>query len=360
MGSIGSCAKSCCCVAACPNKIAQIKLTLGTGYSPLIFTRDVDAPLTQDCLVYLLAGDWCNYLTDDKGTGSCSRLGTMRDCRVTITHDTASVNPLIFSCPRFDGSGWYPGSATIQTTTLSDGAVREYYWPNEIFANGIETGTYNGTAFTFRPGSHWNATNVCLSDIDLAAAIKASLVTSLGGVYPEFTASRFDVAVTRDGLTCGSSLDLYGQSVVITAKCGGLFGSDCWNVTMTKSTAISAAVVELTRNSLKVTFLQRHLKSMAVGTNCNSPPRTTPPIDDVLEMGVSKVGFQIGLPYGIPAVECFSSYDFSMTLPGIIFRPWATAEFPTCDGNDFDVVVGNIDGTADPVTFNGRVELIYA
>ena len=362
MGSIGSCVKSCCCGAACPSEIAQIKLTLGMAYySPLVFTRDINAPLTQDCLEYLLAGDWANYLTDDKGTGSCSRLGTMRDCRVTITH-AASVNPLIFSCPRFDGSGRYPGSAKVQTTTTSDGQVNEYYWPSEIFANGIETGTYNGSAFTFHSGSHWNGTNVCLSDLDLAASIKADLVTWLGSIYPEFEAGAFSVVVERNTLTPDTPLGLYGQSIVMTGKCGGLLGSDCWNVTMTKSANISAAIVELTRRSLKVTFLQRHFKSMVVGSNCNSPPRTTPPLDSVSEAGVSKVGFEVGLPFGIPAVECFSAYDFSVTLPELRLvigfgDPFGDPrDFPTCDANDFSVVSAN----TDPITFNGRVELIYA
>jgi hypothetical protein len=360
MGSIGGCVQKCCCVGACKNEIAQIKLTLETGYSPLVFTRDVNKPLTQDCLEYLLAGDWANYLTDDKGTGSCSRLGTMRDCKITITHATP-VNPLVFSCPRFDGSGWYPGSAKVQTTTLSDGLVHEYYWPSEIFANGYETGTYNGTAFTFQSGSHWNATNVCLSDVALAAAIKADLVTYLGSIYPEFASGAFSVAVERTTLTPDTPLGLYGQTVVMAGKCGGLLGSDCWNVTLTKSANISAAIVELTRNNLKVTLLQRHLKTMVVGTNCNTPPITTTPIDSVSDAGVSKVGFQLGLPFGSPAVECFSSYDFELTLPGFrIELVTDPKDFPTCDANGFSVVTGNADGSVDPVTINGRVELIYA
>lgn len=362
MGSIGGgcgCSK-CCCTEACRNEIAQIKLTLSnTGYSPLVFTRDVNDRLDQTCLEYLLAGDWANYLTDDKGTGSCSRLGAMRDCRVTITH-TDPVSPLIFACPSFSGAGWFPGSAKIQTTSSSDDRVHEYYWPSEIFASGNESGTYKGQVFNFQTGAHWNGTNVCLSDLDLAAAIKASLVTWLGSDFPEFASGAFSVAVERNSLTPDTPLGLYGQSVVMAGKCGGLFGSDCWNVVMTKSRIISAAVVELTRRSLRVTFLQRHLKSMVVGSNCNSPPRTTTPLDSVSESGVSKVGFELGLPYGTPAVECFSSYDFSYTLPGFRIELFTEPDFPTCDANDFSVVTGNVDGSTDPVTFNGRVELIYA
>lgn len=248
MGSIGGgCGcSSCCCVGACRDEIAQIKLTLGTGYSPLIFTRDVNAPLAQECLEYLLAGSWCDYLTDDKITGSgCSRLGAMRDCRVTITH-TTPVNPLKFACPSFGGGGWFPGSAKIQTTGSTDEKVWEYYWPNEIFANGIESGTYRGRTFQFQTGSHWNGTNVCLTDADLADAIEASLIAYLGGDFVEFQAGNFSVTVTRDALTCGTALDLFGQSAMWTgAKCQGL--NYCWDVELQKSTAINAAVVELTR-----------------------------------------------------------------------------------------------------------------
>lgn len=301
-----------------------------------------------------MAGEWCNFITDDKTTSiSCTQLGSLRDCRVIITH-LVPVSPLVFDCPILGGGGWEPGRAKVITTTSVGGTVNDYYWPNEIFTSGFPAGTYSGTAFAFHIGSHWNGNTVCNTDVGLAAAIKAELVASLGGTYTEFQSANFSVTVSRANLSCGTSLGIGNQIATVTdANCfSGIGGAtpSCYKYDLTKSSFIRGAVVELAPSILRVRFIQSMLKTMVYGADCYTPPPSSRPKPaDVSISGATTVGFNLALT----ATNCFNFYDYSVALPSYSV---SQGEFP----HSCDPFPGGVSTPSTALTITGRVELIYA
>jgi hypothetical protein len=271
---------------------------------------------------------------------------------VTITH-TVPVDPLIFSCPLLGGGFWEPGRAKIVTTASGGGTVHEYYWPNEIFTSGFPGGTYRGTFFSFHIGSHWNANWVCNTDAGLAAAIKAELVSALGGTYTEFQSANFSVTVSRDSLSCGSSLGIGNQVAQYNgASCVSGFGGltpSCYAFQLTKTASVRGAVVEIAPNVLRLRFIRAFRRSMIFGTDCQvPPPSATPRPADIVVDGVSLVEYTATLT----RTSCFTEQTFSVALPTFTVTP---GEFAHSCGS----IAGGTSVPATALTITGKVEFTY-
>lgn len=218
MGAFNCCCGGCCS-DACSQVIDYIEIDIIEGASSTTYTRTVGQSIIDaKCYLAFFVGQNA-LVTRNPGASPCfdaaNLLSTIYDVSITITQTGAlPIDAISFDCTSPNAT-----AATVQIAT--SGTSRTYYWPSDVYYKSGPA-TYKGTAASLAGLiSAWNSpVGSCDTDATVAAAIKASLVGSLSGTYPEFASGNFSVTVVRTPMaSTGSSLALAAQTYTRTMTC---------------------------------------------------------------------------------------------------------------------------------------------